>query len=107
MHSVDRDSVPLTRDETRANPVSTRVCTPRYYDTQQAGVYSTPSKNTLGARRRARPGVLRVARGRLRRSCRFQKITRFPLAAPRYWPRERSGLRPHRGTNPDAAPAPL
>lgn len=54
--------------ETRcnANPVSTRVCTPRYYDTQQAGVYSTPSKNTLGARRSARSGVLRVARGRLR-----------------------------------------
>lgn len=102
MHSVEQCDLAASA-RTHANPVSTRVCTPRYYDTQQAGVYSTPSKNTLGARRRARIGVLGAAGGRLRRSCVFEKSRGFlrrratPLAA---WPRRRARFRPCRGTNP-------
>lgn len=92
MHSVEQcDSAANAR--THANPVSTRVCTPRYYDTQQVGVYSTPSKNTLGARSRARTGVLGTAGGRLRRSCVFEKSRGFLHVAPRYWPYDRGAAR--------------
>lgn len=92
MHSVEQcDSAANAR--THANPVSTRVCTPQYYDTQQVGVYSTPSKNILGARSRARTGVLGTAGGRLRRSCVFEKSRGFRHVAPRYWFYDRGAAR--------------
>lgn len=58
IQSVDRLRLGPLNARRTLTPLALRVCTPRYYDTQQPGVYSTPSKNTLRARRRERPVVL-------------------------------------------------
>lgn len=84
MHSVDRRDSGAANARRTLTPLVARVCTPRYYDTQQAGVYSTPSKNTLGARHRA---LLRSARRCPRTAAPFGSLSKnHEVSAPRATP---------------------
>jgi hypothetical protein len=99
IQSVDQSRLGLLNARRTLTPLALRVCTPRYYDTQQLRVYSTPSKNTLRAERRARSVVLGDAPENGCAVGALSKNHALPVTL-RHWPRDCTRLRLHRATNP-------